>query len=219
MKNAARFFLALALASLGYILVLPIALIALSKWGLVKIVHLLTLWLEPRYISWDQVFHFDPHIGWKPKPNLDTYSLARWDDVYHILTDQDGWPGNSPIDESDVIVFGDSFAFGYGIDSNKSYLHLNPRLRIKAIACPGYNMVQELLLMRQYSDKLKNKLVLWFIYLENDIYDNLMPWAMGCYRTPFLRQTKDMEGWEIVTNHLNPDPWKHGDRRSEEAHV
>jgi hypothetical protein len=39
-----------------------------------------------------------------------------------------------------------------------------------------------------------------------------MPWAMGCYRTPFLRQTKDMEGWEIVTNHLNPDPWKHGDR-------
>jgi hypothetical protein len=48
--------------------------------------------------------------------------------------------------------------------------------------------------------------VVWFVYVGNDLCDNLLP-EMSGYRTPFLRHSGGDGAWEIVTSHLSPQPW------------
>jgi hypothetical protein len=67
-------------------------------------------------------------------------------------------------------------------------------------------MVQGVLLMEQFAHSLAGKLVVWFICLENDLQDNMLP-AMGRYRSPFLRPRR-MGGWEIVRDHVSSKPWR-----------
>ena len=97
--------------------------------------------------------------------------------------------GHGSLDDSAVVVIGDSFAFGYGVDAGKSFADLNPGLAIKAVGAPGYSMVQSVLLMEQFAERLAGKLVVWFVCLENDLQDNLAP-AMRRYRSPFVRLSR-----------------------------
>jgi hypothetical protein len=83
---------------------------------------------------------------------------------------------------------------------------LNRALKIKALGVPGYNMVQELMVLEELSPRLRHKLVVWFCYVGNDLYDNLSPEMLG-YRAPFLRRTERSNGWEVVTSHLSSQPW------------
>jgi len=196
---------------LGLILTIPIIFLALPFWIVSMITRVAPSFLEPRFVPWEQLWtelhEFDPYVGWKPKANLDSHYLARWDDVFHIVTDSQGWPGKTTIAESEIVVFGDSFAFCYGVNINESFAQLNPALPIKAIGAPGYNMVQELLLIRRLSGQLRGKLVVWFVFLENDLFENLMP-NMDTYKTPFVRLNGTGD-WEFVTEHLEPTPWHH----------
>ncbi|MGH7232438.1 MAG: SGNH/GDSL hydrolase family protein, partial [Nitrospiraceae bacterium] len=109
--------------------------------------------------------------------------------------------------DSDMVVFGDSNAFSYGVDHKHSFPQLIPDLKVKAIGVPGYNMVQELLLMERLAPQLKGKLVVWFCYIGNDLYDNLSP-EMLRYRCPFVRLSPDRATWEIVTSHLSAESWR-----------
>ena len=58
--------------------------------------------------------------------------------------------------------------------------------------------------MQRYAPQLQGKLVVWFIYFGNDLYDNLAPDMYG-YRTPFVREANG--AWEMVTHHISPDKW------------
>ena len=137
---------------------------------------------------------------------MDCYCLEKKDDVFHLRTDQNGWPSTVSVEDSDIIVFGDSHAFGYGVDQESAFFQLNPNIRIKPIGVPGYNVVQEFLVMERLAFQLRGKMIVWFIYIGNDIYDNLSP-EMSGYRSPFVRQTQCNGKWEIVTSHLAPVPW------------
>jgi hypothetical protein len=83
----------------------------------------------------------------------------------------------------------------------------NGNIRIKAIGAPGYNMVQEILLMNALSSQLRGKLVVWFIYFGNDLYENLQP-NFYRYRMPFVREINGTGDWEIVTSHVSPANWR-----------
>jgi hypothetical protein len=158
--------------------------------------------LEPASVTVDQLMAFDPVFGWKPRPYLRTFHMMG--DLFRLTTDAQGWRGRSALAESDIVVFGDSFAAGYGVDSRYLFADLNPFLRIKPIAIGGYCMVQELLWMEQLAPTLRGKLVVWFVYYGNDLRDNLSPEMRG-YRKPFVRERAD--GWEIVSSHITPDKW------------
>src|SRR5688500_213079 len=69
---------------------------------------------EPSFVPWTDLIAFDRQLGWRPRPNLDTRYLADGDDIFRIVTDEEGWPGRRTIEGSDTVVIGDSFAFGYG---------------------------------------------------------------------------------------------------------
>jgi hypothetical protein len=188
-------------------LVAPIVILAFPFWFVSFLTRILARLIQPTAVPWREIIEFDAAIGWKPMANVNSYYLAQGGDICHVLTDSQGWPGKASLSESQVVVFGDSFAFGYGVNTSSSYAEINPRLYIKAIGAPGYNMVQELLLMRELSSHLRGKLVIWFICLENDLYDNLHPNKPNFYKTPFVRSLNGGEDWEIVTSHVTPDQW------------
>jgi len=185
------------------LLALPVAILyipfALVRW----LTGAIARRLEPKAMPWTEIVEFKPTIGWMPRPNLDTHYMSRDDDICHLRTDAQGWAGTRTIAESDIIVFGDSYAFGYGVDAKHSFFDCRPTPKIKTIGAPGYNMVQELMLMREYAAELRGKLVVWFICLENDLYDNLIPNKPNYYTTPFVRTLNGTGEWKIVTEHVS----------------
>lgn len=194
-----------AITSLGGLLsALPVIILGVPFWVVAFLTRVFVRVLEPRVVSWWQVIEFFPVIGWKPKPNLRTHGLA--DDVFLLSTDSHGWRGMASIAESHIVVFGDSFAFGQGVNDTAFFPELDRKLRIKAIGAPGYNMVQELLWMERLAPQLAAKLVVWFIYFGNELYENLVP-DMCNYRMPFLRAINGAGDWEIVTSHVSPAKW------------
>jgi hypothetical protein len=201
-----RHILVLVAAVIGYMLLLPVLVVCLPFLAMAQLVRWLARWLEPAYVKWPDIFEFDPTLGWKAKGNLNCHCLEERGDIFHVVTDRDGWPGRVGIAESDVIVFGDSHAFGYGVDHDRAFSQLNPSLRVKAIGVPGYNMVQEFLLMKRLAPELLKKTIVWFVYIGNDLYDNLSP-EMSGYRAPFLRQTGSGGSWDIVSSHLARAAW------------
>ena len=79
-------------------------------------------------------------------------------------------------------------------------------------------MVQELLCMQTLAPQLVDKLVVWFVYAGNDIYDNLKPNHLH-YRRPFVRKATDGDGWEIFSGHVSTARWPyHSGREINEHH-
>jgi len=202
-----RVLLAATAAFIGMLFMIPVAVIGLLFWLIAYLTRLGPRLFEAKNLPSEQLIEFAPTIGWKPKANLDAYYLTMVrDGAFHTVTDSQGWPGRSNISDSSVVVFGDSYAFGYGVDTRATFWRCETGISIKAIGAPGYNMVQEVLLMKQLSAQLTGKLVIWFIYFGNDLYDNLLP-NNRHYRTPFVRKSSQSPEWEITTRHVSPLSW------------
>ena len=201
-----RFILSMVLAIPATILLVPAFVAAGAMYLFASAVRGVARLLQPTFVPWAELMTFDPNLGWKPRPNLDARYFADRDDVYHVTTDAQGWPGSRSVDDSSIVVIGDSFAFGYGVDAGSSFAELSEGVPIKAIGAPGYSMVQSVLLMEQFAERLAGKLVVWFVCLENDLQDNLMP-NMRKYRSPFVRPSRMTSGWEIVGQHVTSTPW------------
>lgn len=210
-----RAIISILLMTLALILLIPMLFIIIPVWLFV----FLCFALHKRWISsattWEHIVRYDAHIGWKPRPNLsNVYYLDISGDLGSITTDQEGWPCSYAIEDSDIVVFGDSFAFGYGTEIENSYFGMNKEIRIKPISSAGYNMVQELLLMKQYRNRLKGKLIIWFICMENDLSENLRFENSRYYTSPFVTYNDTNHSWETVTSHLQPDKWLYGEIKS-----
>jgi hypothetical protein len=91
------------------------------------------------------------------------------------------------------------------VDTASSFSELSSS-PVKAVGALGYSMVHGVLLMEQLERKLAGKLVVWFVYLENDLQDNLAP-EMRQYRAPFVRMNADTRAWEIVDAHVSREKW------------
>lgn len=204
-----RVLIAMVAGLLGAVLLAPFILLALPFLIVSAGTRILSRLFEPAYLTRDQLIQFDPVFGWKPRANLNTHHLMA--DLFWISTDAHGWRGRSTLEQSDIVVFGDSFAAGYGVGEEHIFANLQPRPRIKPIGIGGYSMVQELLWMRELASALRGKLVVWFIYTGNDLYDNLSPELRG-YRKPFVRQRRGSREWEIVSHHVTPEKWPIGSR-------
>lgn len=199
-----RVLRAAAGAGAALILTLPVVVVGAPLWVVTVLTHWLARRIEPRAETWDRLIEFEPEIGWKPRGGLRTRGVV--DDVFRVSTDADGWRGGSSLEDSEIVVFGDSFAWGQGIDDADFFADRARGVRVKAIGANGYNMVQELLWMRRVAPSLTGRRVVWFVFLGNDLYDNLQP-NLYHYRQPFVRESKQCDGWEIVHQHVSRQPW------------
>ena len=206
MSSAHRFMQLIAFV-FGFLCWLPLFLAGLPLilvGILTKFFKAVWLRLAPKPVSWQNLIEYMPEVGWKPRANMNAH--VRVDGVYRLTTDRHGWRGSAKIDDCNVVVFGDSYAFGYGVDDKDYFANHADGLRIKAIGVNGYNMVQELWWMHRLKPKLKDKLVVWFVYHGNDLLENLTP-NLAHYRMPFLRLDASTQSWQIVTDHVSAKPW------------
>lgn len=200
-----RAFLTFPAALVGLAAALPVLAAAVPIWIVNGLTAAVRRIIEPRALAWDAIIEYDVNVGWRPKPDLSGRVLDVNGDSFRFTTDRDGWRGRTLLSDSDVVVFGDSFAFGFAVDDHDFFADLLDGIKVKAIGCPAYSMVQPLLWMDKLRPHLEGKLVVWMVYLGNDLVDNLLPAADG-YRQPFVRQA-DGGDWELTTDHVNPSPW------------
>jgi hypothetical protein len=208
-----RSLLAVPAALLGAALALSVLALGAPFWLVSALTRWLASRLTPTVVRWPQLFEFDAALGWRARPHVDCHCLEERDDIFRVKTDQHGWPLGPSLADSEMVVVGDSYAWGYGVDHAASFAaRLGRHVPTKAAAVPGYNLVQQFLLLERLATGLKDKLVVWFVYVGNDLHETLQP-QMNGYRCPFVRQTTD-GAWEIVTAHLAPEPWRtSGDAR------
>ena len=204
--SGVRAVLAFPAALFGLVLTLPLVLLALPFWVVSLATRGLSGLLQPGGVALGQVIQFDLELGWRAKPNVRAHVLDENRDAYLVTTDDSGWRGRASLDDADVVVIGDSFAFGCAIDDDDFFADLSRDVRVKAIGAPGYSIVQLLLLSRHLAPRLAGKVVVWMVYPGNDLADTLRP-EMDGYRTPFLRSANGRGGWEIVDAHVNSDRW------------
>lgn len=158
--------------------------------------------LEPDALPWEELLEFAPQVGWKPRAHLDAHGRA--DGTFRITTDHEGWRGSVTLDEAETVVFGDSFAFGHGVDDQDVFAEHMSSGPTKPLGSDGYSMVHAVLWMERLFPRLRGKRLIWMIYLGNDLYDNLRP-NYGPYRMPYVRKRE--ASWEIVTDHVSQQPW------------
>ena len=203
--NVARMFVGAFAGLIGVVLALPAILLLIPIWWVDSLVRLFRRVLEPKPIPWEEVIEYAPEIGWKPKAEISAHVLNFNRDTWQLTTDSDGWRGRGSVEEADVVVFGDSYAFGYGVDDDAFFGDLPGDVRIKSIGSPAYSLVHSLMWMERMAPLLEGKLVVWFVYKGNDLADNVYP-AQNQYRSPFVRFTED-SGCELVTEHVDSSPW------------
>lgn len=152
--------------------------------------------------GWRELVEYDAGLGWRPKPNLQVTVEA--DHVYRLTTGADGWRGSTSLDEAEVVVFGDSFAYGHGCDDAALFTNFAGGIAVKPIGTDGYQMVHGLLWMRRLEQELRGKTVIWFVYYGNDLHENLVP-SVGPYRMPFVCRRRGE--WQVVADHVSREPW------------
>jgi hypothetical protein len=213
MQKPIRFILAAAGAAAGLVLLVPVVLLAIPFWsvaGLMSVAKRALARSRPPTMPWQDMMAYEPEIGWKPRPGIDAW--AEGTPPFHVRTDGDGWRGPGvTIEDADVVVFGDSFAFGHGADEDRFFANLAGGPTIKAIGANGYSMVHGLLWMRRYVERLRGKTVVWLVYYGNDLYENLRP-NMGRYRMPFVRRLPGSGAWQIEAGHVSADRWRFSNR-------
>jgi SGNH hydrolase-like domain, acetyltransferase AlgX len=198
-----RLLLAAIGAAVGLIALLPVILL----WCPFRLVGILVRGvatrLEPEVVPWTQIVERDEHVGWRPKGHVDAHLFA--DDVFHVTTDAEGWRGRATIEGSQVVVVGDSYAFGHGVDDEDFFADLVVGPTVKAVGVHGYNMVQEYLWMCRLANRLRDKIVVWFVFLGNDLLDNLEP-SVATRPSPYMRRGRAGR-WEVATDHLGAERW------------
>lgn len=194
-----------ALGALGAALALPAAAALAPFWAVAALTRRLPSYvrLEPaNTLAWRELLHYVPELGWQTRPNLEAYCYA--DDIFRLTTDEEGWRGRLPLDDADLLVFGDSYAFGHGVNDDQVYTNYTGDVRAKALGSDGYSMVHAVLWMERLASRMVGKSAMWLVFPGNDLYDNLKP-NYGRYRMPFARRTP--KGWTIDAAHVNETPW------------
>jgi hypothetical protein len=125
-----------------------------------------------------KLFQPDPELGWTPLPNLDLVRHNANGEPWHVVTDAAGIRG--PATWSDdrrirLLVLGDSFAFGEGVDLAARFdtlleKHI-PQLSVVNLGVMGYGPDQQLIRARPWKASLRRGDVLLLLTYGNDFYD------------------------------------------------
>jgi hypothetical protein len=204
-RELVRALVATAAAVPALALALPVAILATPFLLVSRVTRLIASAMDARVTPWAEVLREDPEVGWQYRPDSSVTVHNMNGDTFRFETDAEGWRGRLPLDDAELLVFGDSFAFGYSVDEDAYFGSVPGPARIKGLGVLGYSMVQPLLWMERLRDRLRGKTVVWLVYEGNDLDDALRPETLG-RRAPFLHESPAGNGWE-VRQPAGSSPW------------
>lgn len=132
-----------------------------------------------------RMFEPDDLLGWIPLPNLMLERANANGEPWQIVTDADSIRGPSAWQpgKTRVLMVGDSFVFGEGVDIEERFDTLlaeaMPELSIVNIGVMGYGPDQQLLRSREWRDDLRAGDILMLVTYGNDFFDLSKPRHSG----------------------------------------
>ncbi len=146
----------------------------------------------PLYVSpeRDRFWKYDSLLGWAHQPGqVGIFETPQFRTTVHInlkgLRDSDHLYERTN-DTRRILVLGDSFAWGYGVEETQRFsqlLETSMGVEVINAGVSGYSTDQELLWFREEGVKYKPDLVL-LIFAGNDIGDNELPLVYTIYNKP-----------------------------------
>ncbi len=138
----------------------------------------------------------DARFGFLYRPNF-TGQLSRGDLDFTFHTDEHGFRNSSPWpQQADVVVVGDSMAFGYGVDDQQAWPRLVaktlPATEIVNLGLIGAGPQQYLRVLESFGLGLHPKLVLFMLFPGNDLND-----------------AKNFQRWLDADTGLTYEEWQH----------
>ena len=122
----------------------------------------------------------DAVLGWKHLSNLNLERLNSDGQLWHIATNNNGFRTPSSWNaqaQTRILILGDSFAFGEGVDQEKRFDQLmaleHPSWSIRNLGVMGYGTDQQLLAGEQLFPELRAGDVLILLSFSNDYVDIL----------------------------------------------
>ena len=139
----------------------------------------------------------DPRFGFLYRPHF-TGRLSRGDLDFTFHTDEHGFRNRSPWpQQADIVVVGDSMAFGYGVDDQQAWPHLvaerRPDTTIINLGLIGAAPQQYLRVLESFGLDLHPKLVLFMLFPGND-----------------LKDAGSFQGWLAADTEMDYETWRNG---------
>lgn len=125
-----------------------------------------------------KLFRPDTQLGWTPLPGLNILRKNANGELWHVTTDAQGIRGPSTWGKDDqirLLILGDSFAFGEGVDLAERFDTLIQEriqnLSIVNLGVMGYGPDQQLIRARPWKATLRRGDAVLLLTYGNDFYD------------------------------------------------
>ncbi len=122
---------------------------------------------RPRHVSWTGRVRSDLASAWN-------VPLAPRKEI-SFTTDARGFRNMTDRTQADVVLIGDSYVEGWYVSDDQTAANvLEQRLGVPVsnLAVSGYGTLQELEVLRRYGLPMRPRLVAWFFFEGNDLYDD-----------------------------------------------
>ena len=149
----------------------------------------LFLWLFfPQFSDHNQLFQYDPELGWKFIPNQRARVVCPGEVDHQVTISSLGFRDRerdlSSKSKKRVLVLGDSFVSNVDVEADEVFTRVMERqlanTEVLNFGVNGYGQVQEYLLLKTWFDRVNPDVVMVVIYLRNDFLDNVEPkWTYG----------------------------------------
>ena len=203
-----RTLVATIVAVIVFVVLLPLLLIWLVFFAITRLITAVHKLMEPQAVPWSDVIDFDPELGWRCRSDLKTGAAPTVSSASPPTSEDGDAPAPSPTPTwwSSETRSPSAGASTTAITSPTSRCSHSTRSASSRSARSRTTSCKSCMLMEHVKEQLRDKVVVWLVYVGNDITENLSP-HVGPYRSPFVRRTDNGDAWELVTEHLVPEPW------------
>ncbi len=194
-------------------------LLALAAFAAVLLLAEITVRILYHPENLGTVFHFDPHVGWKLKPNSTLRSVDHQHDLdYLIHINSLGMREREttlrkPKGTKRILILGDSGVFGTGVNEEwrfSDFMHraLGEEIEVLNAGVPGWGPDQELIYYERFARKLEPDIVVIALTVANDIINTMLDYLyLGSAPKPQFVLDADtlvLTGSQIA----EPDLWR-----------
>jgi hypothetical protein len=165
--------------------------------GITVAVALLEFTAAARLVSWELVsmwlrgeeqhYLHDSELGFRHVPNTRWFGRVRSDveiawglpasasTPITITRDENGYRNVKHVAQADIVLIGDSYIEGVYVSDDQtisSFLQDRVGRAVANLGVAGYGTAQELIVLEQDGMRLKPKIVIWFFFEGNDLYND-----------------------------------------------